>query len=56
MLDKLRKTFVQKDLSSRDNSLNFLRLLFALLVVFSHAQILTATGDGVVVLGQHLGS
>lgn len=56
MLDKLRKTFIQKDLSSRDNSLNFLRLLFALLVVFSHAQILTDTGDGVVVLGQHLGS
>ena len=33
-----------------------LRLVFALLVVFSHAQLLTVSGDGVVIFGQHLGS
>lgn len=48
--------FTPRDLSTRNNSLNMLRLVFALLVVFSHAQLLTVSGDGVVIFGQHLGS
>ncbi|WP_240470934.1 acyltransferase family protein [Schaalia suimastitidis] len=52
----MSRIFIQKDLDSRDNSLNLLRLLLALLVVFSHAQILAGVGDGVVLFGQHLGS
>ena len=45
-----------RDLGSRDNALNLLRLALAFLVVFSHAQILAGVGDGVVWQGQHLGS
>ncbi len=45
-----------RDLSSRDNALNLLRLALAFLVMFSHAQILAGVGDGVVWQGQHLGS
>lgn len=52
----MRSPFNTRDLDSRDNALNMLRLVLALLVVFSHAQILAGVGDGVVVYGQHLGS
>ncbi len=52
----LTSVFHARDLNTRENSLNLMRLLLALLVVFSHAQILTGVGDGVVWQGQHLGS
>ncbi len=52
----MRSPFTIRDLHSRDNALNMLRLILALLVVFSHAQILAGVGDGVVVYGQHVGS
>lgn len=48
--------FAPRDLGSRDNALNLLRLVLALLVVFSHGHILAGVGDGVVWEGQHLGS
>lgn len=48
--------FRVRDLGTRDNALNLLRLVLALLVLFSHAHILAGVGDGVVWQGQHLGS
>ena len=48
--------FSPRDLGSRDNALNLLRLLLAFLVFYSHADILSGTGDGYKVAGQHLGS
>ena len=48
--------FSHRDLGSRDNALNLLRLLLAFLVFYSHADILSGTGDGYKVAGQHLGS
>ncbi|WP_229116808.1 acyltransferase family protein [Actinomyces bovis] len=48
--------FKPRDLGSRDNALNLLRLVLALLVVFSHTHILAGVGNGVVWEGQHIGS
>ena len=48
--------FAPRDLGSRDNALNLLRLVLAFLVFYSHADILAGTGDGYEVAGQHLGS
>ena len=43
--------FSPRDLGSRDNALNLLRLLLAFLVFYSHADILSGTGDGDKVAG-----
>lgn len=53
---RLAELFAPRDLGSRDNALNMLRLVLASLVVFSHVHILSGTGDGVMWEGQHLGS
>lgn len=57
LLDMLStRIFTPRDLGSRDNALNMIRLLLALTVLYSHAEVLSRTGDGVVWQGQHIGS
>ena len=57
LLDMLpTRIFTPRDLGSRGNALNMIRLLLALAVLYSHAEVLSRTGDGVVWQGQHIGS
>ncbi len=44
-----------RDLNSRNNSLNLIRLLLAWSVLLSHASIITGTGDGIVWEDENLG-
>jgi len=53
---ELSRLFAARDLGSRDNSLNLIRLLLAFMVLYSHAEILTGVGDGIKWQGQHIGS
>ena len=48
--------FSPRDLGSRDNALNLLRLVLAFMILYSHADILAGTGGDFEVAGQHLGS
>ena len=48
--------FAPRDLGSRDNALNLLRLVLAFMVLYSHADILAGTGGDFEVAGQHLGN
>ena len=56
MLLDMRPTriFTPRDLGARDNALNMIRLLLALAVLYSHAEVNSRTGAGVVWQGQHI--
>ena len=51
---ELSRLFAARDLGSRDNSLNLIRLLLAFMVLYSHAEILTGVGDGIKCRGSTL--
>ena len=55
-LTRLAGLFAPRDLGSRDNALNLLRLVLAFMVLYSHADILAGTGGYFEAAGQHLGS
>ena len=49
------RLFAARDLGSRDNSLNLVRLLLASVVLYSHAVGLSGAGSGIAWQGQGLG-
>lgn len=52
---ELSRLFAARDLGSRDNSLNLVRLLLASVVLYSHAVGLSGAGSGIAWQGQGLG-